>query len=99
MTMVLTGARVVTPAGVLTDGWVRLSGGTIAGVGTGPPPPAAAPVDLAGAWLLPGFIDVHVHGGGGHDLAGSPEDLTAGVAFHRARGTTRTLVSLVTAPV
>ncbi len=96
---VLAGARVVTPTGVLTDGWVQLSGASIADVGTGPRPPGVTVVDLAGAWLLPGFIDLHVHGGGGHDLAGSPEDLTAGVAFHFARGTTRTLVSLVTAPV
>jgi N-acetylglucosamine-6-phosphate deacetylase len=95
----LTGARVVTPGGVLDDGWVRLAGRSIGAVGAGPPPAGPARMDLGGAWLLPGYIDLHVHGGGGHDLAASPEDLAAGVAFHLARGTTRTLVSLVTAPV
>jgi N-acetylglucosamine-6-phosphate deacetylase len=95
---VLVGGRVVTPAGVLDGGWVELAGTAIVAVGSGPPP-GGARVDLAGAWLLPGFIDIHVHGGGGHDFGGSPDDLAAGIAFHRSRGTTRTLVSLVTAPV
>ena len=101
----LAGARVVTPGGVLDPGWVEVAGDRIVGVGGGVRPTGAFPegsgpvVDLGGGWLLPGFIDLHVHGGGGHDFAASPEDLAAGVAFHASRGTTRTLISLVTAPV
>jgi N-acetylglucosamine-6-phosphate deacetylase len=49
--------------------------------------------------LLPGFIDLHVHGGGGHDFTASAEDMAAGVAFHRRHGTTTTLVSLMAGPV
>ena len=93
----LAGARVVTPAGILDPGWISLREGRIVEVGAGAPP--AGGVDLGGGWLLPGFIDLHVHGGGGHDFASSPEDLAAGVAFHASHGTTRTLISLVTAPV
>jgi N-acetylglucosamine-6-phosphate deacetylase len=96
---VLCGASVVTPTGVLTDGWVAVSGSVITRVGTGPPPPGDPTVQLPGGWLLPGFIDLHVHGGGGFDFAAGPAELAAGVAFHRSHGTTRTLVSLVTAPV
>lgn len=97
---VLTGARVVTPSGVLDSGWVSLDGSAITAVGSGPVPDGAGPVhDLGGGWLLPGFVDLHVHGGGGHDFTASPDDLAAGVAYHLTRGTTRTLVSLVTAPV
>ena len=88
----------VTPDGVLDDGWVSVEGGRIAGTGRGPAPPAIGGLDLGGRWLLPGFVDVHVHGGGGHDMAASPEDMAGAVAFHRRHGTTRTLVSLVTAP-
>ena len=55
--------------------------------------------DLEGAWLLPGFLDLHMHGGGGHDVAASREAMEAAVAFHRRHGTTATLVSLMTAPV
>jgi N-acetylglucosamine-6-phosphate deacetylase len=89
----------VTPVGVLADGWVTVSGAVITAVGTGPPPPGERRVDLGGGWLLPGFIDLHVHGGGGFDFAAGPAELAAGVAFHRSHGTTRTLISLVTAPV
>lgn len=97
----LVGARVVTEAGVLDDGWVLVDGRRIAEVGTGRPPEADAAerVELTGQWLLPGFVDLHVHGGGGHDSTASPESMAAAVEFHRRHGTTRTLVSLVTAPL
>ena len=52
-----------------------------------------------GRRLLPGFVDVHVHGGGGADITKGAEDMAAAVAFHRARGTTTTLVSLMAQPV
>ncbi|MCU1656863.1 MAG: N-acetylglucosamine-6-phosphate deacetylase [Pseudonocardiales bacterium] len=98
-TRVLAGARVVTPGGVLVDGWVETAAGRITDVGRGGPPAGTDLVDLGGAWLLPGFVDLHVHGGGGFDATASPADMAAAVAFHRAHGTTRTLISLVTAPV
>jgi len=98
--MLLTGARAVTPEGVLDPGWVEVHDGVIVAVGEGQPPLTAGPAtNLGGSWLLPGFIDLHVHGGGGHDVTSSPADLAAAVAFHRRHGTTRTLVSLVAAPV
>jgi N-acetylglucosamine-6-phosphate deacetylase len=96
--IVLTNARVVTADGVLTDGWVQVDGTRIAAAGNGTAPPGDA-LDLAGAWLLPGFIDIHVHGGGGHDVASTARDLAAAVAFHRSHGTTRTLISLAAAPL
>jgi N-acetylglucosamine-6-phosphate deacetylase len=97
----LRGARIVAGRDVLDDGWVLIDRGRIAGVGTGDAPaaPAENVVDLGGRWLLPGFVDLHTHGGGGHDVTSSPEAMTAAVAFHRSHGTTRTLVSLVTAPL
>ncbi len=97
--LTLAGARVVTPTEVIDDGWVHLRGNRIHQVGRGAPPTGAPHTDLQGAWLLPGFIDIHMHGGGGHDVSTSPRDMEAAVAFHRRHGTTRTLVSLVTAPV
>lgn len=96
---VLCGASVVTPGGVLRDGWVAVAGATVTGVGTGRPPAGEPRLDLDGAWLLPGYIDLHVHGGGGHDYTTSAQALAGGAAYHLAHGTTRTLVSLVTAPV
>lgn len=95
----LAGGRVVTPDGVLADAWVHVAGDTIVSIGTSKPAVDAPVVDLAGAWLLPGYVDLHMHGGGGHSVAGSREAMDAAVAFHRVRGTTSTLVSLMTASV
>jgi N-acetylglucosamine-6-phosphate deacetylase len=99
----LANARVVIPGAVLDQGSVEISHGRIAAVRAGtadsPQIPGADAIDLGGAWLVPGFIDLHVHGGGGHDFARSAADLAAGVAYHASRGTSRTLVSLAAAPV
>lgn len=94
----LAGVRVVLPTRVLMDGWVAVDGGRIVAIGRGAPETGQV-VDLGGAWLLPGFVDLHMHGGGGHDVTRSRRDMQAAVEFHRAHGTTRTLVSLVSAPV
>jgi N-acetylglucosamine-6-phosphate deacetylase len=101
MSALLRGGRVVCPSGVLEDGWILIERGRIADVGTGLPPQrdTQETVDLGGRWVLPGFVDLHMHGGGGHDVTASPAAMAAAVAFHRAHGTTRTLVSLVTAPL
>ncbi|MGZ4192626.1 MAG: N-acetylglucosamine-6-phosphate deacetylase [Solirubrobacteraceae bacterium] len=96
---VLAGGRVVTPSGVAGDGWVHVEGELIVSVGAGQPAIDAPLVDLEGAWLLPGFVDLHMHGGGGHSVAASREAMDGAVAFHRRHGTTATVVSLMTAPV
>ncbi|MDE3131917.1 MAG: N-acetylglucosamine-6-phosphate deacetylase, partial [Acidobacteriota bacterium] len=94
----LTGARVVAPDGVHEGVWVQVSGGRIDALSGTRPDSDAAVVDLQGAWLLPGYIDLHVHGGGGHSVSASLRDMEDAVAFHQGHGTTATLVSLVTAP-
>jgi N-acetylglucosamine-6-phosphate deacetylase len=99
--MLLTDARVVTPAGVREPGWVRIVGGRISEVGAGPVPREAAEQrhELGGRWLVPGFIDLHVHGGGGHAMLSSdPTEIRSAASFHRAHGTTRSLASIVSAP-
>ena len=102
MTTVL-GGRVVTPGGIVDGGAIEIVDGLIASVsgpgGNIPPRPGNAVVDVAGAWVVPGFIDLHMHGGGGFDVTRSPQDMAAAVAFHRQHGTTRTLVSLMAQPV
>ena len=94
----LAGARVVTPGGVLDPGWVRVDGGLIEAVGPGVP--AGSVTDLSGRWVLPGFVDMHVHGGGGASFTeGGEAQARRAAAFHRAHGSTRLVASLVTAPV
>ena len=96
-TQLLGGARVLTPDGVLEDAWVQVSDGRITAVAGSRPEREAPVVDLQGAWLLPGYIDMHMHGGGGHNVSASLEAMEEAVAFHLGHGTTATLVSLVTA--
>ena len=57
---VLAGARVVLPTGTVENGRVIVEGGRIAGS----TPEGARTVDLSGHWVVPGFVDMHNHGGG-----------------------------------
>ncbi len=94
---IVAAEHVVTPDGVLAPGWLQIADGRIAAVHAGEPP---APATHRGHWALPGFIDMHVHGGGGASFTeGGPDDARRAAAFHRAHGTTRIVASLVTAPV
>ena len=99
----LTGGRIVTPEGVLRPGWIRLAGDLIDAVGAGDPRgqlAGLAAADLRGAWVLPGFVDMHVHGGGGTSFTeGTAEQARQAAEFHRRHGSTSLVASLVTAPV
>ena len=96
----LAGARVVTPDGLLSPGWIQLTGHLIDAVGAGEPRPGLPAADLHGQWVLPGFVDIHVHGGGGASFTeGSADDARRAAEFHRGHGTTSIVASLVTAPL
>ena len=98
----LTGGRVVTPEGVLSPGWIRLAGNLIDAVGSGDAQeqPGLLVTDLRGRWVLPGFVDLHVHGGGGASFTeGTGDDARRAADFHRGHGSTTIVASLVTAPL
>jgi N-acetylglucosamine-6-phosphate deacetylase len=100
----LTGGRVVTSAGVLSPGWIRVTRHVIDAVGPGepdePPSPGRPVTDLRGQWVLPGFVDMHVHGGGGTSFTqGTADDARRAADFHRRHGSTTIVASLVTAPL
>jgi N-acetylglucosamine-6-phosphate deacetylase len=93
---VLTGAKVVGPAGVVDDGRVTVEGGRIA-AGRRDESDRTTVLDLAGHWVVPGFIDLHVHGGGGASFsAGDAEEALRVITTHRAHGTTTMAASTVT---
>ncbi|WP_030546137.1 N-acetylglucosamine-6-phosphate deacetylase [Streptomyces albus] len=65
--------------------------------GTSAPESALAGLDLTGHWIVPGFVDMHVHGGGGASFsAGTAEEALAVAATHRRHGTTTMAASTVT---
>jgi len=97
--MLIEHARKLDAHGEIDDFWMLVSGETIVATGTGRGPRASTTVDASGSWLTPGFIDLHCHGGGGHSFDDGIESITAGLRFHRAHGTTRSLVSLVANPL
>lgn len=98
---VLAGARTVLPTGIVDDGRVVVEGARITAASGADARPAAGPgtatVDLSGHWLVPGFVDLHNHGGGGASFtSGSVEDVLTGIRTHREHGTTTLVASTVT---
>ncbi|MGW4885185.1 N-acetylglucosamine-6-phosphate deacetylase [Streptomyces sp. CL12] len=89
---VLTGANVVLPTGTVKNGTVAIDGTRI----TGAPPADAAVLDVSGHWLVPGFVDLHNHGGGGASFSGTAEQILTAIRTHRAHGTTTLVASTVT---
>jgi N-acetylglucosamine-6-phosphate deacetylase len=87
--------RLVTPSAVLEPGWLEVDGARISRVAAGVLDPGAGPTV---ATLIPGLVDIHVHGGGGASFGDATDEgvLTA-VTHHRQRGTTSVCASLMTA--
>ncbi|MFH9084542.1 N-acetylglucosamine-6-phosphate deacetylase [Streptomyces sp. NPDC017673] len=88
----LTGANVVLPTGTVKGGRLAVAGKRI----TGTPPADAQLIDVTGHWLVPGFVDIHNHGGGGASFSGTAEQILTAVHTHRLHGTTTLVASTVT---
>ena len=75
------------------DRWIMIEDGKIQAIGNGEPlEQEAAIVDGQGMYLVPGFIDLHVHGGGGYSLmTGKKEDVINMCRAHLREGTTSIL--------
>jgi N-acetylglucosamine-6-phosphate deacetylase len=90
--------RVVTPEGAIDSAPLAFSAetGRIVAVG-GEAGGADETVDADGLTVLPGFLDVHIHGGGGHDtMDATPDSLRAVLRTHAAHGTTGLLLTTIT---
>src|ERR1700734_166191 len=93
----IAAGTVVFEQGVRGPGWVEASGDQIVGCGAGQAP-HPADVVLPDAVIVPGFVDIHVHGGGGATYTGGDAaEIQRAAGFHREHGTTTPLASLVTA--
>ena len=90
----LDAAFAVTPQGILARVTIGISDGIITHI-SGDPTHDAIPVDAD--VLLPGFVDVHIHGGGGADtMDATPDALRAICRAHAKRGTTSLLATTIT---
>jgi N-acetylglucosamine-6-phosphate deacetylase len=92
-----TAETLLTGRELLRPGWIEVSDGVVheAGAGAAPRP---ADRDLGAVTVVPGFVDTHLHGGGGANFStASHADTSTAVAFHRRYGTTTLVASLVTA--
>ncbi|GGS63617.1 N-acetylglucosamine-6-phosphate deacetylase [Streptomyces violaceus] len=90
---VLTGATVVLPTETVHNGRLIIDGTRIARAA----PENAQVIDVPGHYVVPGFVDLHNHGGGGASFtSGSAEDILKGIHTHRLHGTTTLVASTVT---
>lgn len=100
-TTVFCADQVITPTQVLSPGWVEVCGGRIAAVGAGSALGSHEPqVMAAGHTIVPGLVEMHVHGSGGADMTAlDPSEIRRACIALLATGVTSTVVSLVTAPL
>ncbi len=95
--MLLTADTLLTGTDLWRPGWIEVDGSTIRAVGDGPPT-GRADLALGAVTVVPGFVDTHVHGGGGANFsAASPRETAIAAALHRRHGSTTLIASLVTA--
>ncbi|MGW8556898.1 N-acetylglucosamine-6-phosphate deacetylase [Streptomyces tubercidicus] len=98
---ILAGARIARPSGVVERGRITVEGGLIGDVHSRDLDLAegasGSVVDLSGHLIVPGFVDMHVHGGGGGSFSSAdPEECMTVVGTHRRHGTTSMVASTVT---
>src|SRR5690349_15034796 len=97
----ITAARLFTPTEVVVDPIVTVEDGRIAAVTSRAlmqVPPGARHLDFPQLIIAPGYIDIHVHGGAGHDVM--QDDPSGRVAFEKAmakHGVTSYVPTTVTA--
>ena len=101
--LLFTNAHLFTPAGDWQPGWLLTEGRAIRAAGPGQPPSfepgfVSRSIDARGNILLPGFIDLHVHGAMGHEaMDASPQALQEMARYYARHGVTAFLATTWTA--
>ena len=88
---ILTPYRIISGTVVVVDGKIKeVAEGNI-------DVPGAVEIDAKGSYIAPGFIDIHVHGGGGHDFMDGSEEAFLKIAeTHAKYGTTGLMPTTLT---
>ncbi|MGC1829391.1 MAG: N-acetylglucosamine-6-phosphate deacetylase [Candidatus Acidiferrales bacterium] len=102
-TTAIYASRILTPLEEISEGLILVENGRIAAIGHRDEirvPPGAADYSAAGLTVVPGFVDVHIHGAGGHDVMEANARALDCIASTVARyGTTSLVATTVTAPL
>jgi N-acetylglucosamine-6-phosphate deacetylase len=95
--MIFSNGRLIFPEGIRDGLELVVENGKIAEIRERS---AAESTDLAGNYLAPGFIDLHLHGALGRDtMEATPEAFQTICDYHASGGTTSLLLTTVTAPI
>jgi N-acetylglucosamine-6-phosphate deacetylase len=99
MKVKIINGTIITPYRYIRNGTVLVEDGIIVGIETRDVDfPGAEVIDAAGNYVAPGFIDLHIHGGGGHDfMDGSVEAFLKIAETHAQYGTTAMVPTTLTA--
>ncbi|ASZ14075.1 N-acetylglucosamine-6-phosphate deacetylase [Chitinophaga pendula] len=95
----IVNGRVITPLRIIENGTVLVRNGIIEAITAGTPETTAAvTIDANGQYISPGFIDLHIHGGGGYDfMDATPEAFLKIAEMHAKYGTTAMVPTTLTA--
>lgn len=94
----IVGGKIITPYRIVDHGTLLITGDKIAQISEGDiHAPGAIEIDARGNYVSPGFIDIHIHGGGGHDFMDGNETAFLKIAETHARfGTTAMVPTTLT---
>ncbi|WP_439556568.1 N-acetylglucosamine-6-phosphate deacetylase [Dyadobacter sp.] len=94
----ITNGTLVTPHRYIKNGTLVIEDGEIVGIHQGDiDVPDAEVIDANGHYVAPGFIDIHIHGGGGHDFMDGSVEAFLGIAESHAKyGTTAMVPTTLT---
>jgi N-acetylglucosamine-6-phosphate deacetylase len=91
--VIIQASSAIVDGSLLGNTWIESSDGVITSVNPGI---HSNPDTTTNGALIPGFVDIHCHGGGGHYFsANSPDSITAAINAHKKTGTTSLVASLV----
>lgn len=97
--LVIHSVTLVSSEAAHDEAWIAFEGGTVVANGTGETWRELQPSevqDARGRILVPGFVDMHCHGGGAAAFDSGDEQLDTALAVHLAHGSTTVIASLVT---
>ena len=91
--MIIQASGAIIDGSLLGDLWIETSNGVIASINPGT---HSRPNSSTDGVLIPGFVDIHCHGGGGHYFSATASDsIATAINAHKKTGTTSLVASLV----